>query len=220
MSPSRQREREVERLRRIRQGQRREQARRRARRRATIIGSVLAVVVVVGGIALLARPHSGPKTATPVTPAANSPTASPPTQAAPTTSPFPPLARGTNPRLATKPIVRLPSAAPTTLGMHDLVVGTGPAARAGQQLTVNYVGVGYPAGKEFDSSWKRREPFTFALGKGNVIPGWDRGLLGMKVGSRRQLAIPAALAYGAQGQPPTIKPNEPLVFVIDLLKAK
>lgn len=220
MSPSRQREREVERLRRIRQGQRREQARRRARRRATIIGSVLAVVVVVGGIALLARPHSGPKTATPVTPAANSPTASPPTQAAPTTSPFPPLARGTNPRLATKPTVRLPSAAPTTLGMHDLVVGTGPAARAGQQLTVNYVGVGYPAGKEFDSSWKRREPFTFALGKGNVIPGWDRGLLGMKVGSRRQLAIPAALAYGAQGQPPTIKPNEPLVFVIDLLKAK
>ncbi len=220
MSPSRQREREVERLRRIRQGQRREQARRRARRRATIIGSVLAVVVVVGGIALLARPHSGPKTAAPATPAANSPTASPPTQAAPTTSPFPPLARGTNPRLATKPTVRLPSAAPTTLGMHDLVVGTGPAARAGQQLTVNYVGVGYPAGREFDSSWKRREPFTFALGKGNVIPGWDRGLLGMKVGSRRQLAIPAALAYGAQGQPPTIKPNEPLVFVIDLLKAK
>jgi len=220
VSPSRQREREVERLRRIRQGQRREQARRRARRRATIIGSVLAVVVVVGGIALLARPHSGPKTATPVTPAANSPTASPPTQAAPTTSPFPPLARGTDPRLATKPTVRLPSAAPTTLGMHDLVVGTGPAARAGQQLTVNYVGVGYPAGKEFDSSWKRREPFTFALGKGNVIPGWDRGLLGMKVGSRRQLAIPAALAYGAQGQPPTIKPNEPLVFVIDLLAAK
>ena len=220
MSPSRQREREVERLRRIRQGQRREQARRRARRRATIIGSVLAVVVVVGGIALLARPHSGPKTATPVTPAANSPTASPPTQASPTTSPFPPLARGTDPRLATKPTVRLPSAAPTTLGMHDLVVGTGPAAGAGQQLTVNYVGVGYPAGKEFDSSWKRREPFTFALGKGNVIPGWDRGLLGMKVGSRRQLAIPAALAYGAQGQPPTIKPNEPLVFVIDLLKAK
>jgi peptidylprolyl isomerase len=220
VSPSRQREREVERLRRIRQGQRREQARRRARRRATIIGSVLAVVVVVGGIALLARPHSGPKTATPVTPAANSPTASPPTQAAPTTSPFPPLARGTDPRLATKPTVRLPSAAPTTLGMHDLVVGTGPAARAGQQLTVNYVGVGYPAGREFDSSWKRREPFTFALGKGNVIPGWDRGLLGMKVGSRRQLAIPAALAYGAQGQPPTIKPNEPLVFVIDLLAAK
>jgi peptidylprolyl isomerase len=220
VSPSRQREREVERLRRIRQAQRREQARRRARRRATIIGSVLAVVVVVGGIALLARPHSGPKTATPATPAANSPTASPPTQAAPTTSPFPPLARGTNPRLATKPTVRLPSAAPTTLGMHDLVVGTGPAARAGQQLTVNYVGVGYPAGREFDSSWKRREPFTFALGKGNVIPGWDRGLLGMKVGSRRQLAIPAALAYGAQGQPPTIKPNEPLVFVIDLLKAK
>ncbi len=75
----------------------------------------------------------------------------------------------------------------------------------------------FKGGKEFDASWKRNEPSTFTLGKGEVIPGWDQGIPGMKVGGRRELVIPAALAYGAQGSPPSIPPNAPLVFVIDLL---
>ncbi len=73
------------------------------------------------------------------------------------------------------------------------------------------------AAKEFDASWKRNEPFTFTLGKGQVIAGWDQGVAGMKVGGRRELIIPAPLAYGAKGSPPAIPPNAPLVFVVDLL---
>jgi peptidylprolyl isomerase len=75
----------------------------------------------------------------------------------------------------------------------------------------------FNGGKEFDASWKRSEPFTFTLGQGKVIPGWDQGVPGMKIGGRRELIIPAALAYGANGSPPTIPPNAPLVFVVDLL---
>jgi peptidylprolyl isomerase len=120
--------------------------------------------------------------------------------------------------LATEPKVTPPSgAAPTSLVVKDLITGTGPEAKAGQTVTVNYVGVLFHGGKEFDASWKRNEPFSFPLGKGGVIPGWDQGVVGMKVGGRRELVIPAALAYGAKGSPPTIPPNAPLVFVIDLL---
>jgi peptidylprolyl isomerase len=120
--------------------------------------------------------------------------------------------------LATKPKVTPPSgAAPTTLVTKELIKGTGPEAKPGQSVTVNYVGVLYHGGKEFDASWKRSEPFTFALGKGQVIKGWDQGVAGMKVGGRRELIIPAELAYGKNGSPPTIPPNAPLVFVVDLL---
>ncbi len=110
-----------------------------------------------------------------------------------------------------------PGAAPTKLAIKDLIAGTGPEAKAGQSVTVNYVGVLFHGGKEFDASWKRNEPFTFTLGQGQVIKGWDQGVPGMKVGGRRELVIPAALAYGAKGSPPAIPPNAPLVFVIDLL---
>ncbi len=104
--------------------------------------------------------------------------------------------------------------------MKDLIPGTGPAARSGQSLSVEYVGVLFKSGKQFDASWDRaKAPFTFTLGQGGVIPGWDEGLLGMKVGGRRQLVIPASLAYGAQGRPPTIPANSALVFDIDLLAA-
>jgi peptidylprolyl isomerase len=120
--------------------------------------------------------------------------------------------------LATEPKVTPPSgSAPSKLVVKDIVVGTGPEAKAGQNVTVNYVGVLFHGGKEFDASWKRSEPFSFALGKGQVIPGWDQGVAGMKVGGRRELIIPAALAYGAKGSPPAIPPNAPLVFVVDLL---
>ena len=120
--------------------------------------------------------------------------------------------------LATEPKVTPPSgAAPTKLVSKDLIVGTGKEAKAGDQVTVNYVGVLYKGGKEFDASWKRKEPFQFTLGQGAVIKGWDQGVVGMKVGGRRELVIPSELAYGKTGSPPAIPANAPLVFVIDLL---
>jgi peptidylprolyl isomerase len=120
--------------------------------------------------------------------------------------------------LSKEPIVTRPTgAAPTTLVKKDLIVGTGPEAKAGQSVTVNYVGVLYSTGKVFDASWKRHEPFVFSLGRGQVITGWDQGIAGMKVGGRRELIIPAPLAYGARGSPPAIPPNAALVFVVDLL---
>jgi peptidylprolyl isomerase len=117
-----------------------------------------------------------------------------------------------------KPKVTVPSGKPPKkLVVKDLIVGTGPAAKPGDPITVNYIGVDYANGRMFDNSYDRGQPFPFQLGGGQVIPGWDSGLVGMKVGGRRQLTIPPSLAYGPQGQPPTIKPNETLVFVVDLL---
>ena len=110
-------------------------------------------------------------------------------------------------------------AAPTALKAETLIAGTGAAIKSGQQATVQYVGVLFKDGKEFDTSWgKGKQPFQFALGGGQVIPGWDQGVAGMKVGERRRLTIPSDLAYGAQGSPPKIPANAPLIFDIDLKK--
>ena len=106
---------------------------------------------------------------------------------------------------------------PFELGIDDLTIGDGDEATAGQKVTVHYVGVSFLTGEQFDASWDRGQPFEFKLGKGQVIPGWDQGVAGMKVGGRRRLTIPSALAYGARGAGGVIKPNEPLVFVVDLL---
>jgi peptidylprolyl isomerase len=106
---------------------------------------------------------------------------------------------------------------PFDLVLDDLVAGEGEEATAGKKVTVHYVGVSFLTGEEFDASWNRGQPFEFKLGKGQVIPGWDQGVAGMKVGGRRRLTIPSALAYGARGAGGVIKPNEPLVFVVDLL---
>jgi peptidylprolyl isomerase len=120
--------------------------------------------------------------------------------------------------LSKEPTVTPPSGPPpTTLVVKDLIKGTGAEAKLGKPITVNYTGVLYHGGKQFDSSWKRGEPATFSLEQGKLIQGWTQGIPGMKVGGRRELVIPAALAYGAKGSPPSIPPNEPLVFVIDLL---
>ena len=116
-----------------------------------------------------------------------------------------------------KPKIDVPQGkAPGRLEIKDLQKGTGATLKAGDQIAVNYAGVLYKDGKEFDTSFGK-QPFQFQLGGGMVIPGWDQGLEGAKVGARRQLIIPPDLAYGAQGSPPTIGPNEPLVFVIDVL---
>lgn len=98
----------------------------------------------------------------------------------------------------------------------DLVTGSGATAEAGKKLTVKYVGVTYLDGQEFDSSWGDAD-FTFLLGGGEVIAGWDEGFVGMKEGGRRELVIPPELGYGATGSGP-IPPNAPLVFVVDLVK--
>jgi peptidylprolyl isomerase len=120
--------------------------------------------------------------------------------------------------VGTKPTVEVPSGPPpSTLQIKDLKTGDGVEAKSGDQVSVQYVGVLYDGGKQFDSSWDRGQPFQFQLGSGQVIPGWDQGVAGMKVGGRRELTIPPDLAYGPQGQPPTIPKNATLVFVIDLV---
>jgi peptidylprolyl isomerase len=107
---------------------------------------------------------------------------------------------------------------PFELGIDDLVVGDGDEATPGKRVTVHYAGVAFRTGEEFDASWNRGEPFQFKLGKGRVIPGWDAGVAGMRVGGRRKLTIPSAMAYGARGAGNgVIAPHEPLVFVVDLL---
>ena len=106
---------------------------------------------------------------------------------------------------------------PFELGIDDLTVGDGDEATAGNKVTVHYVGVSFLTGEQFDASWDRGQPFEFKLGKGQVIPGWDQGVAGMRVGGRRRLTLPSAMAYGARGAGGGIKPHEPLVFVVDLL---
>lgn len=109
---------------------------------------------------------------------------------------------------------------PFDLGIEDLVVGDGDEAVKGKRVTVHYVGVAFSTGEEFDASWNTGQPFEFELGAGMVIPGWDQGVAGMKEGGRRKLTIPPDLAYGPQGSPPAIGPNETLVFVVDLIEVK
>jgi peptidylprolyl isomerase len=106
---------------------------------------------------------------------------------------------------------------PAELLIEDITVGDGEEARAGQNVSVHYVGVAHSSGKEFDASYNRGAAFEFPLGGGQVIAGWDRGVAGMRVGGRRRLTIPPELGYGARGAGGVIKPNETLIFVVDLL---
>jgi peptidylprolyl isomerase len=129
-------------------------------------------------------------------------------------------AAGTSPcAQTTKPHVSVPKTpAPTTLVVKDLKPGSGAAVKAGDNITVNYVGVHYTDGTQFDASWDRNQALPLQIGVGGVIPGWDQGLIGMKVCGERELIIPSALAYGTQGSSDgSIKPGETLVFVVDLV---
>ena len=110
---------------------------------------------------------------------------------------------------------------PSQLVSQDIVKGKGATAKTGDTVTVRYVGVRFRDNQQFDASWDRKpNSFDFPLGAGQVIQGWDKGVAGMKVGGRRQLTIPSDLAYGAQGFPPDILPNETLIFVVDLKKVQ
>ena len=109
---------------------------------------------------------------------------------------------------------------PTDLVVEDITVGDGEEAKPGQSVNVHYVGVAHSTGAEFDASWNRGSPFSFPLGAGRVIAGWDRGVAGMKVGGRRKLVIPPHLGYGDRGAGAAIRPGETLIFVVDLLRVR
>ena len=117
-----------------------------------------------------------------------------------------------------KPDVQIPDGPPPTeLVIEDIVLGEGVEAQSGTSPSMQYVGVAWSSRQQFDASWDRGQPFSFRLGAGQVIAGWDQGVAGMKVGGRRRLTIPAELGYGARGAGGAIGPGETLVFVVDLL---
>ena len=116
----------------------------------------------------------------------------------------------------TKPVIPKPTGSPPRkLLKQDIVKGKGPGAKPGDTVTVNYVGVNFSNGQEFDASWDSGAAFPVQLGAGMVIEGWDKGLVGIRKGGRRMLTIPPEMGYGAEGYPPDIPPNETLVFVVD-----
>ena len=122
----------------------------------------------------------------------------------------------------TEPDVTIPGDATPgrQLEVEDLTVGDGEAATSGRKVDVHYVGVSWSTGQQFDASWDRGQTLSFRLGAGEVIPGWDQGVDGMRVGGRRRLTIPPALAYGSRGVGGVIKPDETLVFVVDLVAVR
>jgi FKBP-type peptidyl-prolyl cis-trans isomerase len=186
------------------------------RRRNAWISGIAAVAVAGGLIAVFVTIGGGddkPKTQADATPSASAPA---PDAAAP---PAPQLPADADPALGSKPTVTPGTGNLTKLVVTPLIKGKGPAVQKGQNITTNYVGVFYKDGKEFDSSWKGGQPASFAIGVGQVIPGWDEGLVGVTVGSRVQLDIPTDLAFGkdaaTKGQP-----EGPLRFVVDVLAAQ
>jgi peptidylprolyl isomerase len=181
------------------------------RRRQAVVGAfagLAAVGVIVAAFVVFSRSDDSGSTA-----GAGGPT--PGSDASPTQATFPPLPEGADPALGKKPTATAGTGNLTKLTVTPLIEGKGPAAKAGQTITVNYVGVSYKTGEEFDASWNRSQPFSFPLGAGRVIPGWDQGLVGAKVGSRVQLDIPSNLAYGEN--PSNGAPAGALRFIVDVL---
>ncbi|WP_405114331.1 FKBP-type peptidyl-prolyl cis-trans isomerase [Micromonospora sp. NBC_01405] len=187
------------------------------RRRQSILGALsgLAVVAILVGVFVVV--NQGDDDAPGEFASAPSAGASAPS-AEPTAPPAPQIPEGMDPALATKPKVEAGKGELKKLVVTTLIKGKGPAVKSGQQITTNYVGVFYKDGKEFDASWKNGQPATFGIGVGQVIKGWDQGLVGVNVGSRVQLDLPAELAYGndASGG----RPTGPLRFVVDVLAAQ
>ena len=182
-------------------------AQRRRKQRMSRIARIAVpfalVLLVLGGIWYMVGRNDS---TTPSTSASGQPTP------AATGFELPPNA---DPQLNTRPVVGIGTGTLTELKKTMLITGTGPAVANGQKITVNYVGVGYATGAQFDASWNKNTPFTFTLGQGDVIQGWDQGLVGVTVGSRVQLDIPQALAYPSGGGP-----EGDLRFVVDILKAE
>jgi peptidylprolyl isomerase len=137
-----------------------------------------------------------------------------------TSTPEPAAPAAVSKDLEKEPVIEKPTGSPPAkLVTKDIVKGKGPKAEQGDLVSMQYTGVSFSTGEKFDASWDRgAEPFQFPLGGGQVIPGWDEGIAGMRVGGRRELIIPPDLAYGPAGSPPAIGPNETLIFVVDLVK--
>ncbi|HMW01461.1 MAG TPA: FKBP-type peptidyl-prolyl cis-trans isomerase [Acidobacteriota bacterium] len=172
-----------------------------------ILGVVGLIAVVLVGLYMTSGPKPAPA-------------------AAPTAATTPPAQPATPPK---NEIVSLPAnkePEPTTptpavkeLKIEDVAVGKGAAAKTGQEVTVHYTGT-LLNGTKFDSSRDGGKPYTFTLGAGTVIKGWDQGIVGMKAGGKRKLTIPADLAYGSSGRPPVIPPDSPLLFDVELVSVK
>jgi peptidylprolyl isomerase len=200
---------------------------RRRQIRNTIIVAVIAGIVI--GIVFLTSSNNTPKkSATTTTTTTTAPTTTTTTVAGSTATTVPatiaaiPAAdlspAGTAGKAPT--VVVPPGSPPTQLESADLITGTGPAAKTGDALTVQYVLATYSSRKTVQSSWTS-QPFTFtvgATGAGSVIPGWDQGVIGMQAGGRRELIIPPSLGYGNSSPGAGIAADDTLVFVIDLVK--
>jgi FKBP-type peptidyl-prolyl cis-trans isomerase len=213
VATSRRREREMARRRYERRRMREMERRAKQRRRNTIVGASLGTVAVIVAIVLLALNLAGGSDKK-ATVAATPPPASP--NASPTPPPDPcasakPSAAELHPKMP-----KVGGKAPTKLVVKDLKTGTGAPAKAGDTLCVTYVGADYKTGKVFDASYKHGGTAfgVTPLGNAPVIKGWNQGLIGVKPGGIRELVIPASLGYGATGQPPSIKPNETLIFLV------
>jgi FKBP-type peptidyl-prolyl cis-trans isomerase len=204
-----------------------ERRKRRQRISTTVIASivVLALIIVTiwqyGRIANILHPTPTPTahhaTATPKATSTSTSAAIGPTCA--TASSVPSVYNTTPKAGPTNPPQVSGSPATNSDGLQciDIKVGTGTAATSGTSVTVQYTGWLESNGKKFDSSYDRNQPFQVTLGQGQVIPGWDEGIVGMKPGGIRRLIIPAALAYGSAGQPPTIPANATLIFDIQMI---
>lgn len=120
-----------------------------------------------------------------------------------------------------KPAIPKPTGSPPRrLVVEDIVKGKGKAAKKGDTVVVNYVGMNFSNGQEFDASWDRGQTFPVTIGQTQVIEGWTRGLVGIRKGGRRKLTIPPELGYGPNGYPPAIPPNETLIFVVDAVSVR
>ena len=179
------------------------------RRRVAILAALTAALAAACGSS--SKATTAPSTT--ATPAGTTPPAS---------ASIPPADRSAAGSIKTEPTIKVPTGPPPTqLETADLIAGTGQTAAAGSSVAVQYVGVSYSTGKVFDASWNRHQSFSFMLGQGQVIPGWDQGVAGMKVGGRRELIIPPSLAYGANPPPGSgIATNETLIFIVDLVSVQ
>ena len=174
--------------------------------------TVLILALVVGGGVAACGEDDEPASETAATPTATAT----PTETA-SAAGIEALVQGTAKKTDAKPSVPAPKGdPPTELVIRDIVKGKGPKAKAGDTLTMQYVGTAWSNGQQFDASWDTGQPLPFQLGAGMVIPGWDEGMVGMQKGGRRLLVIPPDMAYGPTGSGP-IGPNETLIFVVDLL---
>jgi peptidylprolyl isomerase len=178
--------------------------------RAKLLSLTLALVLGAGIVACGSDDSSDSETAATSTPTET------PTAAAPANVDA--IVAGVGKNTKKKPkIVKPQGDPPTQLVIKDIVKGTGPKAKPGDTLTMQYVGNSWSTGEQFDASWDRGQAFPFQLAAGKVIPGWDQGMVGMRKGGRRLLIIPPDMGYGPQGAGP-IGPNETLVFAVDLEK--